>query len=61
MTADEQPRLVPNPLYCETCKGRGYVVLDAEWESYAVQCPDCTDNAKGTSPSLLAAGGGLSP
>lgn len=38
-----QPRMIPNPLYCETCEGRGYVVADAEWEPYAVQCPDCAD------------------
>lgn len=36
-----QLRMIPNPLYCETCEGRRYVVMDAEWQPYAVQCPDC--------------------
>lgn len=36
-----QPRMIPNPLYCERCEGRGYLVTDAEWEPYAVQCPNC--------------------
>ena len=37
------PRMIPNPLWCDTCEGRGYVVMDAEWEPYAVQCPHCAD------------------
>ena len=43
LTRDEQPRMIPNPLWCETCDGRGYLVGDAEWEPYAVQCHDCKD------------------
>jgi hypothetical protein len=35
------PKMIPNPLYCERCEGRGYLVGDAEWEPYAVRCPDC--------------------
>jgi hypothetical protein len=27
---------------CERCEGRGYLVADAEWEPYAVQCPTCS-------------------
>jgi len=38
-----QPRMIPNPLWCEACQGRGYLVADAEWEPYAVQCDDCKD------------------
>jgi hypothetical protein len=38
---ERQPRMIPNPLWCETCEGRGYLVADAEWEPYAVRCPDC--------------------
>jgi excinuclease UvrABC ATPase subunit len=38
-----EPRMIPNPLWCERCKGRGYLVADAEWEPYAVQCPACAD------------------
>jgi hypothetical protein len=38
MTA-RQPRMIPNPLYCERCDKYGYRVIDAEWEPYAVQCP----------------------
>ena len=34
----KQPKMIPNPLYCERCKGRDYVVYDAEWEPYAVEC-----------------------
>lgn len=41
-----QPRMIPNPLYCETCEGRGYLVGDVEWEPYAVQCHDCKDRRK---------------
>lgn len=29
--------------WCDTCEGRGYVVMDAEWDAYAVQCPRCAD------------------
>ena len=43
LTRDQQPRMIPNPLWCETCDGRGYLVGDAEWEPYAVQCHDCKD------------------
>jgi hypothetical protein len=35
------PKMIPNPLYCERCEGRGYSVDDVEWEAYAVRCPDC--------------------
>lgn len=37
------PRFIPNPFWCETCKGRGYLVADSEWDAYAVQCDDCKD------------------
>jgi excinuclease UvrABC ATPase subunit len=40
---EKQPRMIPNPLWCETCEGRGYLVADAEWEPYAVQCGACKD------------------
>ena len=40
---EQQPRMIHNPLYCERCDGRGYLVTDAEWEPYAVQCPACAD------------------
>lgn len=36
-----QPRMIPNPLWCETCEGRGYVMYHSEWEPYTVQCPRC--------------------
>lgn len=39
----QQPRTIPNPSWCERCEGRGYLVVDAEWEPYAVQCPECAD------------------
>jgi hypothetical protein len=39
----QQPRTIPNPLWCERCEGRGYLVGDVEWEPYAVQCPDCAE------------------
>lgn len=36
---------------CTTCKGRGYVVGDPEWDAYAVQCPECqTTNQEPTNP-----------
>ena len=38
---EKQPRMIPNPLYCERCEGRGYLVADAEWDAYAVQCDEC--------------------
>lgn len=38
-----EPKMIPNPLYCEKCDGRGYLVADAEWEPYAVQCDACAD------------------
>jgi hypothetical protein len=38
---DSQPRTIPNPLWCEQCEGRGYVIHDAEWEPYAVRCSSC--------------------
>jgi hypothetical protein len=37
----KQPKTIPNPLYCDRCQGRGYLVVDAEWEPIAVECPDC--------------------
>ena len=40
---EKQPKMIPNPLWCETCEGRGYLVADAEWEAYAVQCDECKD------------------
>jgi hypothetical protein len=40
---EKQPRLIPNPLWCDRCEGRGYLVGDAEWEPYAVQCQCCED------------------
>ena len=40
---EKQPRMVPNPLWCDRCEGRGYLVADAEWEPYAVQCDECKD------------------
>lgn len=40
---ERQPRMIPNPTYCERCDGLGYLVGDAEWEPYAVQCPACAD------------------
>lgn len=40
----KQPKMIPNPLWCGRCEGRGYLVTDAEWEPYAVQCPDCPSN-----------------
>ncbi len=40
-----QPKTIPNPLYCERCKGTGYLVGDIEWEPYAVRCPDCERRA----------------
>ena len=40
---DKQPRMIPNPRYCDKCDGRGYVIYDAEWEPYAVQCDACKD------------------
>jgi len=39
----KQPKMIPNPLYCDRCEGRGYLVGDAEWEPYAVQCHACKD------------------
>jgi hypothetical protein len=39
----EQPKTIPNPLWCERCRGRGYVVYDAGWVPYAVQCNKCRD------------------
>lgn len=38
-----QAKMIPNPLYCDRCEGRGYLVADAEWEPYAVQCDACKD------------------
>ncbi len=38
-----QPKTIPNPLYCDRCKGRGYVVYDSEWEPYAVRCTACEE------------------
>jgi hypothetical protein len=39
--SEPQPRTIPNPLWCEACQGRGYVVGDAEWEPFAMQCLFC--------------------
>jgi hypothetical protein len=39
----QEPKMIPNPLYCEHCDGRGYLVGDVDWEPYAVQCPKCAD------------------
>lgn len=39
----QEPKMIPNPLYCDKCEGRGYLVADAEWEPYAVQCDACAD------------------
>ena len=52
---DAQPKMIPNPLYCETCEGRGYVVYDAEWEPYAVRCPTCDERQRHPIPSSLSA------
>lgn len=41
--AEAQPKTIPNPLYCNRCEGRGYLVADVEWEPYTVQCPDCAN------------------
>lgn len=43
MKQRRQPKMIPNPLYCERCEGRGYLVADADWEPYAVECDDCKD------------------
>lgn len=51
-----QPRMIPNPLYCETCKGRGYLVADAEWEPYAVECADCKDRRRAARDEQLREG-----
>jgi hypothetical protein len=37
----QQPRMIPNPLWCDKCEGRGYVIYDVEWEPYAVRCNKC--------------------
>jgi hypothetical protein len=42
-TTARQPKMIPNPMYCDKCDGRGYLVGDAEWEPYAVQCDACKD------------------
>ena len=41
--SNQQPRTIPNPLWCDKCEGRGYLMADAEWEPYAVQCGECAD------------------
>ena len=38
---EAQPKTIPNPLYCDLCEGRGYVIVDVEWEPQAMQCPEC--------------------
>ena len=43
ITMKQEPKMIPNPLYCDKCEGRGYLVADAEWEPYAVQCDACAD------------------
>lgn len=40
---EKQPRMIPNPLWCDRCEGRGYLVADADWEPYAVQCRECAN------------------
>lgn len=40
---EKQPRMIRNPLWCDRCEGRGYLVADAEWDAYAVQCDKCKD------------------
>lgn len=37
---------------CKTCGGLGYLVGDAEWEPYAVQCPDCKAAAQVGEPTI---------
>lgn len=56
----EQPKTIPNPLYCETCQGRGYLVGDAEWEPYAVQCEDCKERRMATFTRPASGEGGAS-
>jgi hypothetical protein len=46
----QQPKTIPNPLWCDRCEGRGYLVADAEWEPYAVQCPACADRRPAKPP-----------
>jgi hypothetical protein len=43
MSREPEPRMIPNPLWCDRCEGLGYLVADAEWKPYAVQCPDCRE------------------
>lgn len=38
---ERQPRMIPNPMWCDRCDGRGYLVADVEWKPYTVQCPEC--------------------
>ena len=38
---EKKPRMIPNPLWCDACEGRGYRVQDSEWEPIAIQCPFC--------------------
>lgn len=40
---ERESRMITNPLWCDQCDGRGYLVGDAEWDPYAVQCEACKD------------------
>lgn len=53
MRGEAQPKTIPNPLYCEKCEGRGYLVADAEWEPIAVQCDACKDGIKDYVPTYI--------
>ena len=44
--------MIPNPLYCEPGDGYGYRVIDAEWEPYAVQCPQVSRRWNATAAGL---------
>ncbi len=48
-----QPKTIANPLWCEVCEGRGYVVFDSEWNPYAVQCAACLDRRRDKELSWL--------
>lgn len=50
-----EPKMIANPLWCERCDGRGYLVTDAEWEPYAVQCPECADRRPAKRRKLASA------
>ncbi len=44
-----EPKMIPNPLWCERCQGFGYVVYDAELDPYPVECGDCKDRRRAKS------------